>query len=45
MPLLVKFGLDGFTRLAQAILAKDPDGSVPAHTKGREGILSVETRI
>jgi hypothetical protein len=45
LPLPVKSGLGGFTRLSQVILAKSPDGSMPAHTKGHEGNLPVETHI
>jgi hypothetical protein len=41
----VKFGPGGFTRLSLIILAKNPDDSVPAHMKGREGNLSVKTQI
>jgi hypothetical protein len=32
-------------RLSRVILAENPDGSMPAHTKGREGNLSVGTQI
>jgi hypothetical protein len=31
--------------LSRVILAENLDGSVPAHTKGREGNLPVETQI
>jgi hypothetical protein len=32
-------------RLSRVILAENLDGSIPAHTKGHEGNLSVETQI
>jgi hypothetical protein len=32
-------------RLSWVILAEDPDGMMPAHTKGREGDLLVGTQI
>jgi hypothetical protein len=41
---MVKSGLGGFTRLSRIILEKIPDGSMPVHTKGREGNLSVGTQ-
>jgi hypothetical protein len=41
----IKSGPGGFTCLFQAILAENPDGSMPAYAKGREGNLSVETLI
>jgi hypothetical protein len=34
-----------FTRLSRVILAKNPDDSVPTHTKGHEGNLLVGTQI
>jgi hypothetical protein len=41
----VKSRLDGFTHLSRIILAKNPDGSMPAHTKGCEGNLLLKTQI
>jgi hypothetical protein len=31
--------------LSQVIIEENPDGSMPAHTKGREGNLPVGTQI
>jgi hypothetical protein len=43
--LSMKSGPGGFTRLFRVILAENPDGSMPAHTKGLEGNLVVQTQI
>jgi hypothetical protein len=42
---LIKCRPGGFTRLFWVILAKNPDGSMPAHMKGHEGNLPVGTQI
>jgi hypothetical protein len=38
-------GPGDFTHLSRVILVENLDGSIPAHTKGREGNLSVRTQI
>jgi hypothetical protein len=45
MPPLIKSGPGGFTHLSWVILAENPDGSMPAHTKGHEGNLPVGSQI
>jgi hypothetical protein len=40
---MVKSGLGDFTRLSQVIQVENPDGSMLAHTKGRDGNLLVKT--
>jgi hypothetical protein len=40
----IQSGPSGFTCLSQVILAENPDCSMPAHMKGREGNLPVETQ-
>jgi hypothetical protein len=42
---LVKSEPGGFTHLSQVILAENPDGSMPAHMKGREGNLTIGTQM
>jgi hypothetical protein len=41
----INTGLGGFTHLSWVILTEIPDGSMPTHTKGREGNLPVRTQI
>jgi hypothetical protein len=42
-PSPIKFGLGGFTCVSWVILVQNSDGSMPAHMKGREGNLPIET--
>jgi hypothetical protein len=42
-PSLIKFGLGGFTCLSRVILVQNSHGSMPAHMKGCEGNLLIET--
>jgi hypothetical protein len=40
---MVKSGLGGFTHLSQVIQVENPDDSMLAHMKGRDGNLLVRT--